>query len=80
MTKTITIRGVTPDLALRLEELSRDGGRSVNAIVLQILRDALGTHERAQRLRRSATWSEQDLAEFDDALAQQRVIDERAWR
>lgn len=79
MTKTLTIRGVTPDLTSRLDELSRAEGRSVNAVVLRILSDALGSNERAQRLRRAATWSEQDLADFDDALARQRVVDERAW-
>lgn len=79
-TKTLTIRGVTPDMASRLEALARAHGRSVNAAVLEILRQILGGDERAARLRRYATWSEEDSREFEDALAQQRVVDEQLWR
>jgi plasmid stability protein len=80
MTKTLTIRGVTPELASRLEALARARGRSVNAAVLEILREILGEDERAGRLRRYATWSGEDLREFEEALEQQRVVDEDLWR
>jgi plasmid stability protein len=80
MSKTLTIRGVTPDLAARLESLARARGRSVNAAVLEILAQVLGSDERAERLRRYATWSAEDLREFEEALGQQRVVDERLWR
>jgi len=80
MAKTLTIRGVAPDLAARLEALARERGRSVNAAVLDILRQALGENDRAERLRRYATWSDEDLREFEEALAHQRVVDEHLWR
>jgi plasmid stability protein len=79
MAKTLTIRGVTPELAARLEALARERGRSVNAAVLAILKEVLGNDERAERLRRYATWSSDDLNEFEDALAQQRQVDEHLW-
>ncbi|MGH2712158.1 MAG: FitA-like ribbon-helix-helix domain-containing protein [Actinomycetota bacterium] len=80
MNKTLTIRGVTPELAERLEALARERGRSVNAAVLEILREVLGTNERAERLRRYATWSEEDIEEFEETLAQQRQVDDHLWR
>jgi len=80
MAKTLTIRGVTPELATRLEALAHARGRSVNAAVLEILRSVLGDNERAERLRRYATWSPEDLREFEEALSQQRVVDEHLWR
>lgn len=80
MPKTLTIRGVTPELASRLEALARARGRSVNSAVLEILKGVLGSDERADRLRRYSTWSSDDLTEFEQALAQQRVVDEHLWR
>jgi hypothetical protein len=78
--KTLTIRGVTPELGRRLEALGRARGQSVNAVVLELLAKALGVDEREERLRRYATWSEEDRREFEESLAQQRVVDERLWR
>ena len=80
MGKTLTIRGLSSDLASRLEALARERGRSVNAAVLEILKDVLGSDERAERLRRYATWSAEDRDEFEEVLAAQRVVDEHLWR
>ena len=79
MAKTLTIRGLDQELATRLEALARERGRSVNAAVLEILRTVLGDSGRAERLRRYATWSPEDLHEFEETLAQQRVVDDEIW-
>jgi len=80
MSKQLTIRGVPADVGHRLARVSRERGQSVNATVLQILEDAVGVNARRRRLMKYATWSSQDQAEFDEALAQQRVIDAALWR
>jgi plasmid stability protein len=80
MTRQLTVRGVPQDVAERLEILSRSRGRSVNSTVLEILKNAVGVHECKKRLARDATWSAEDLAEFERALADQRPIDEELWR
>ena len=80
MAKQLTIRGVSDDVARRLTRLSRDRGQSVNTTALQILEQAIGIDARRQRLERYATWSGRDLAEFTEALAAQRVIDDDLWR
>lgn len=80
MDKQLTIRGVSPEIARKLERLSRDRGRSVNATVLEILGQALGEQTRRRRLARYATWSAEEAAEVGRAVSAQRVVDEKLWR
>ena len=80
MSKQLTIRAVPDEVGHRLERVSRERGQSVNATVLQILEDAVGVNARRHRLMKYATWSAKEKAEFDEALAEQRVIDETLWR
>jgi len=78
--KTLTIRNVPDEVGKRLGRLSRDSGQSLNAVVVGILTDAVGIDARRIRLERYATWTPEDAAAFDDALASQRVIDADLWR
>jgi hypothetical protein len=80
MPKQLTVRGVSDELGRRLTRLSRERGTSVNATALAILEAAVGMDARRRRLERYATWSAADLAEFDRALADQRVVDDELWR
>lgn len=80
MSKQLTIRGVSEELGRRLARLSRERGQSVNATALAILEDAVGLDARRARLKRYATWTPADIAEFDRALADQRVIDDELWQ
>jgi len=80
MAKQLTIRGVSEEVGERLETLSRAQGLSVNTLVLQILAAAVGVDERRRRLSRYVTWTPEDLAEFNEALAAQRPIDDPLWR
>ena len=80
MSRQLSIRNVPEDVAKRLTELSRDQGKSVNTLVLEILGEAVGVDERRTRLQRYVTWSREDAEEFDAALRAQRVIDEDLWR
>lgn len=80
MPAQITIRNPTPELAQRLKSIAEARGESLNTTILRLLSDAVGFEERRERLRRWATWTEQDAAEFDEALRAQRVVDESLWR
>jgi plasmid stability protein len=80
MGKQLTIRGVSEELGSRLRHASRTKGQSVNATVLEILAAAVGVDERRSRLARYVTWSQEDLAELDQALAAQRTLDDPLWR
>jgi hypothetical protein len=75
MAKQLTIRGVSEEIGRSLKSLSRARGLSVNAIVLDILAAAVGVDERRRKLARHVTWNAEDLAEFSEALAAQRPVD-----
>ncbi len=79
MPRQLTIRGVPEEVGKRLESLSRARGKSVNSTVLDILAGAVGVAERRQRLARYVTWTAEDLADFNQALAAQRPIDDPRW-
>jgi plasmid stability protein len=80
MSRQLTIRGVSDEVGRRLEGLSHARGQSLNATVLAILESAVGVDERRQRLARYATWTQDDLEEFNEALSAQRTIDDPLWR
>jgi plasmid stability protein len=75
MARRLTIRGVPEEVGHRLEGISRAKGQSVNATVLEILASAVGAEERRRRLARCVTWNQDDMAQFDEALAAQRSTD-----
>jgi hypothetical protein len=81
MSKQITLRGVRLELARRIERLAEDSGTSVNAKVIQILEQAVGldASARRERLARYTTWTSEDLREFEENLAAQRVVDAKLW-
>ena len=79
MAKQITLRAVPKELARRLAKLAETRGQSINTTVLQLLERATGIDERRERLARYTTWSTSDVAEFDEALALQRIIDRALW-
>lgn len=80
MPRQLTIRNVPDEVSKRLHRLSRDRGESLNTVVVGILIESVGVDARRSRLERYATWTEEDAAAFDDALASQRVIDVDLWR
>lgn len=79
MAKQLTIRGVPDEVRRRLESLGKARGQSLNATVLEILDRAFDVDERRRRLARYATWTAEDLQEFEETLAAQRVIDVELW-
>ena len=80
MANQLTIRGVSDEVDQRLKILGREKGKSINAVVIEILETALGVDKRRRRLDRYVTWTQEDLKEFEKTLEQQRVIDEEIWR
>ncbi len=79
----LTIRNVSPELGLRLEEEKRRRGRSLNQTVLDVLSQALGV-ERGRRsnglAQLAGSWSATEHAEFERAIAETEQVDEELWR
>jgi hypothetical protein len=81
--KAITIRYVDPDLARALQAEKRRRGTSLNQTVLDLLRHGLGVDAddgRSNGLGELAgTWSDAELAEFEEATAVFEQVDEELW-
>ena len=80
MSRQLTIRGVPDEVARSLQRVSRERRKSVNATVNEILADAMGPRARLERLKTYVTWTDEDMREFSEALAELRAIDADAWR
>lgn len=82
--KTLTLRGIDPDLEKRLRALASRESRSLNATILEILRRSLGVgagktlHTDLDGL--AGGWTESDLAEFQERTRPFEQIDEGLWR
>ena len=76
----ITIRNPSPELARRLKAIAEAQGESLNATILKLLEQAVGTSEREQWLEGFATWTTADRTEFERVLRDQRRIDPELWK
>lgn len=80
MPRQLTIRNVPDAVAKRLERLSRERDESLNSTLVSLLTDAVDYDARRERLTRYVTWSQEDVAAFEDALRAQRTVDDELWR
>ncbi|MCB9689754.1 MAG: toxin-antitoxin system HicB family antitoxin [Alphaproteobacteria bacterium] len=74
----LTIRTDDPELHDRLKALAAERGVSLNALVVELLARAVDVDARKRRLRRYATWTEEDLEVFESAV--RREILPGDWR
>ena len=81
--KYLTIRGISSPLAQALAEEKGRRGTSLNQTVIELLNQALGVGagRRSNGLRELAgTWTDEDLARFEEAVASTEQLDEELWR
>jgi hypothetical protein len=84
----LTLRGFDAALERKLREVAKADGTSLNQAVLKLLRRATGIDQSAPNPRAIGasyddvigTWSDSEGKEFDDAVAELRVVDEAMWR
>ncbi|MEW6745961.1 MAG: hypothetical protein AB1486_24745 [Planctomycetota bacterium] len=78
--KQITVRNVDPELARALEKERRRGGRSLNQVVLDLLRRALGLGQGeiySNGLRHLAGgWSQEEFEAFERIAGDFERVDE----
>ena len=82
--KHLTIRNVPRRLADALDREKRRRGASLNRTVLDVLGEAMGTSaatgHRTGLARLAGTWTADEQAEFDAAVAPTEQIDPELWR
>ena len=84
--KVVTIRGIDPDMAERLKEASSRQGKSINQLVLDILRQELGMEKRKRYTRTYddldelfGRWSDSEFEQIQGSIDEERKIDPELW-
>ena len=77
--RQLTIRKVPAKIGKRLDRVSRETGKSINTLVLELLQKEFG-QDRVARFRSYATWTEGEAGEFEESIADLRKVDEAMWR
>lgn len=84
--KSISIRGVDDELALLLSEKSKTARKSVNQLVLEILRKEVGLNKKKQFTREYTDldalfgkWSEKEFQSIQSKIDSERHIDSEIW-
>jgi len=84
--KAVTLRNLPPELARVIRRQSAERKTSINKTVISLLEGATNTQRKKQVSlyhdldALAGTWTEQEAAEFEEALAQQRGIDPDLWK
>jgi hypothetical protein len=82
--KHLTVRNIPSEVSRALEREKRRRGASLNRTVIELLGQGLGvglSEGRSNGLRRLAgTWSEEQRAEFETAIAAAEDVDTELWR
>ena len=85
--KAVTLRSLSPELAQELRRRASQSGQSMNKTIGAVLEEALlGPRPKAAETVHHdldwffGSWSKEEAAEFDRALAEQRVIEPELWK
>lgn len=83
--KTITIRGIEPELSNAIKSLAMENKESINQTALKILKDATGISIKPVfRVYNdldpfAGTWSEDDERQFNQGVESFNKIDQELW-
>lgn len=86
--KQLTVRGLDAELERRLRETARREGESLTKAALRLLRRGAGIEDRsghqgaigASLDAHFGTWTEEEAAAFDAAVADFEEIDDELWQ
>jgi plasmid stability protein len=80
----LTVRNLPPELGKALEREKRRRGASLNATVIDLLRQSLGVRPGGGRrnglARLAGAWSPDEHARFEAAIADLERVDPDLWR
>jgi len=84
--KTISLRGIDPELAETLKNHAKKTGGSINKTVLDILRNSLGlSSKKRDRVYHdlddlAGTWTDNDWQQCNKSTKHFSVIDKELWK
>ena len=85
--KTITIRGIEPEIADKLKLTATDQNKSLNQLVLEFIKKNLGVEKEKKYSREYndldnlfGSWDESRFNAIQNKINQERRIDEDIWK
>jgi plasmid stability protein len=82
----ITLRNLPQELQSAIQRKAKSEGLSLNKAVQELLAEAVGLHRGRKQVlyddldHLAGVWSEEEAAEFDATLREQRVIEPEMWK
>ncbi len=85
--KTVTIRGVEPEVADKLKSAAAKQGKSINQLVLEIVKEGLGLKkQRKFSLEYDdldhlfGRWTDDEFRKIYAKIDQERQVDQKLWK
>ncbi|OIP90149.1 MAG: antitoxin [Syntrophobacteraceae bacterium CG2_30_61_12] len=85
--KTVTIRGVEPEVADKLRLAAAEQGKSINQLALEMVKEGLGLKQ-ARTFSREyddmdhlfGRWNDDEFREIHAKIEQERQVDQELWK
>ncbi len=84
--KAVTIRGVDAEVAEKLKSTAAKQGKSVNQLILDIIKEGLGLKKEKKHTREYddlddlfGRWSDEEFQEIQEKINRERTIDPELW-
>lgn len=85
--KSVTLRGVDHDTAEKLRETAKKQGKSINQLVLDLIKENLGLKKEKKYSRQYSDlddlfgrWSDDEFNQISGKIVQERQIDPELWK
>lgn len=85
--KTVTIRGIEPEVSERLKSRAAKQGKSINQLTIDIIKESLGLKKDKKYSREYddlddlfGRWSEDEFKEVHAKITKERQIDQELWK
>lgn len=83
----LSIRGIDPDLATTLKQQAQASGKSVNQLVLDVLKEHTGLHKKKHFTQEYhdldflfGQWSTSEFHEIQGKIDSERAYDDELWK
>lgn len=82
----MTVRGLEDSVVQTLKEKAKQGGTSVNSVLVEIIKEQLGLKKKPRTVihhdldKLAGTWSKKDYMEFQKNTADFEKVDEEMWK
>lgn len=85
--KSMSVRGIDPELAQKLSQAAKLQGKSVNQLVLDTMRKYFGVSKKDRYIschddldHLFGRWSQKEFEEIQGKIDEERTIDPELWR